>query len=196
MLKEIVLPLLCWPLYPCHETHRIVEKTQGKCRLGSRRIRVQRSSSGRQNPDWKELWSSFKLEQKVCRSEHCLQSKWTQDESWRHTCKTDSSGSCISMRKSLCRSCPFRGGMYCRGNQLHKGSSWSDWNGRHQPFISEKSGKTAWSASLNQIEWSDFYMKAWARSTKRSKVEHYATVLEVIKRYPEGARITRMSMVS
>lgn len=31
------------------------------------------------------------------------------------------------------------------------------------------------------------------RSTKRSKVELYATVLEVIKRYPEGARITRMS---
>jgi predicted transcriptional regulator len=31
------------------------------------------------------------------------------------------------------------------------------------------------------------------RSTKRSKVELYATVLEVIKRYPEGSRITRMS---
>jgi predicted transcriptional regulator len=31
------------------------------------------------------------------------------------------------------------------------------------------------------------------RTSKRSKVELYATVLEVIKRYPEGARITRMS---
>ncbi len=31
------------------------------------------------------------------------------------------------------------------------------------------------------------------RSSKRSKVEIYATVLEVIKRYPEGARITKMS---
>ena len=31
------------------------------------------------------------------------------------------------------------------------------------------------------------------RSTKRSKTELYATVLEVIKRYPEGARITKMS---
>jgi predicted transcriptional regulator len=31
------------------------------------------------------------------------------------------------------------------------------------------------------------------RSSKRSKVELYATVLEVIKRYPEGARITKMS---
>ena len=31
------------------------------------------------------------------------------------------------------------------------------------------------------------------RSTKRSKIELYATVLEVIKRYPEGARITKMS---
>lgn len=35
-------------------------------------------------------------------------------------------------------------------------------------------------------------MKA-RRSTKRSKIELYATVLEVIKRYPEGARITKMS---
>jgi predicted transcriptional regulator len=32
-----------------------------------------------------------------------------------------------------------------------------------------------------------------ARSSKRSKVELYATVLEVIKRYPEGVRITKMS---
>jgi predicted transcriptional regulator len=31
------------------------------------------------------------------------------------------------------------------------------------------------------------------RSSKRSKTELYATVLEVIKRYPEGARITKMS---
>jgi predicted transcriptional regulator len=31
------------------------------------------------------------------------------------------------------------------------------------------------------------------RSSKRSKVELYATVLEVIKRYPEGARITKVS---
>lgn len=31
------------------------------------------------------------------------------------------------------------------------------------------------------------------RSSKRSKVELYATVLEVIKRYPEGTRITKMS---
>jgi predicted transcriptional regulator len=31
------------------------------------------------------------------------------------------------------------------------------------------------------------------KSTKRSKVELYATVLEVIKRYPEGSRITKMS---
>jgi predicted transcriptional regulator len=30
-------------------------------------------------------------------------------------------------------------------------------------------------------------------SPKRSRVELYATVLEVIKRYPEGARITKMS---
>ena len=36
-------------------------------------------------------------------------------------------------------------------------------------------------------------MKQRARASKRSKVELYATVLEVIKRYPEGARITRMS---
>ena len=35
-------------------------------------------------------------------------------------------------------------------------------------------------------------MKA-RRSTKRSKIELYATVLEVIKSYPEGARITKMS---
>lgn len=35
-------------------------------------------------------------------------------------------------------------------------------------------------------------MKA-RRSTKRSRIELYATVLEVIKRYPEGARITKMS---
>jgi predicted transcriptional regulator len=32
-----------------------------------------------------------------------------------------------------------------------------------------------------------------SRSSKRSKVELYATVLEVIKRYPEGARITKTS---
>jgi predicted transcriptional regulator len=31
------------------------------------------------------------------------------------------------------------------------------------------------------------------KSTKRSRVELYATVLEVIKRYPEGSRITKMS---
>jgi predicted transcriptional regulator len=31
------------------------------------------------------------------------------------------------------------------------------------------------------------------KSPKRSKVELYATVLEVIKRYPEGVRITKMS---
>lgn len=31
------------------------------------------------------------------------------------------------------------------------------------------------------------------KSSKRSKVELYATVLEVIKRYPEGSRITKMS---
>jgi predicted transcriptional regulator len=31
------------------------------------------------------------------------------------------------------------------------------------------------------------------KSTKRSRIELYATVLEVIKRYPEGARITKMS---
>lgn len=37
----------------------------------------------------------------------------------------------------------------------------------------------------------DFFMKG--RSAKRSKIELYATVLEVIKRYPEGARITKMS---
>ena len=36
-------------------------------------------------------------------------------------------------------------------------------------------------------------MKERNRSTKRSKIELYATVLEVIKRYPEGARITKMS---
>lgn len=36
-------------------------------------------------------------------------------------------------------------------------------------------------------------MKPRTRSTKRSKIELYATVLEVIKRYPEGARITKMS---
>jgi predicted transcriptional regulator len=30
-------------------------------------------------------------------------------------------------------------------------------------------------------------------SRKRSRVELYATVLEVIKRYPEGSRITKMS---
>ncbi len=32
-----------------------------------------------------------------------------------------------------------------------------------------------------------------SKSPKRSRVELYATVLEVIKRYPEGARITKMS---
>jgi len=31
------------------------------------------------------------------------------------------------------------------------------------------------------------------KSSKRSKIELYATVLEVIKRYPEGSRITKMS---
>jgi len=31
------------------------------------------------------------------------------------------------------------------------------------------------------------------KSPKRSRVELYATVLEVIKRYPEGSRITKMS---
>jgi predicted transcriptional regulator len=31
------------------------------------------------------------------------------------------------------------------------------------------------------------------RSSKRSKIELYSTVLEVIKRYPEGVRITKMS---
>jgi len=31
------------------------------------------------------------------------------------------------------------------------------------------------------------------KSSKRSKIELYATVLEVIKRYPEGARVTKMS---
>ena len=31
------------------------------------------------------------------------------------------------------------------------------------------------------------------RNSKRSKIELYATVLEVIKRYPEGSRITKMS---
>jgi predicted transcriptional regulator len=31
------------------------------------------------------------------------------------------------------------------------------------------------------------------KSAKRSRVELYATVLEVIKRYPEGSRITKMS---
>ena len=31
------------------------------------------------------------------------------------------------------------------------------------------------------------------KSSKRSRVELYATVLEVIKRYPEGSRITKMS---
>jgi predicted transcriptional regulator len=36
-------------------------------------------------------------------------------------------------------------------------------------------------------------MKESRRSAKRSKTELYATVLEVIKRYPEGARITKMS---
>ena len=32
-----------------------------------------------------------------------------------------------------------------------------------------------------------------ASSGKRSKTDLYATVLEVIRRYPEGVRITRMS---
>jgi predicted transcriptional regulator len=32
-----------------------------------------------------------------------------------------------------------------------------------------------------------------SKSSKRSRVELYATVLEVIKRYPEGSRITKMS---
>jgi len=32
-----------------------------------------------------------------------------------------------------------------------------------------------------------------AKTPKRSRVELYATVLEVIKRYPEGSRITKMS---
>jgi predicted transcriptional regulator len=31
------------------------------------------------------------------------------------------------------------------------------------------------------------------KTPKRSRVELYATVLEVIKRYPEGSRITKMS---
>jgi predicted transcriptional regulator len=31
------------------------------------------------------------------------------------------------------------------------------------------------------------------KSSKRSRVELYVTVLEVIKRYPEGSRITKMS---
>jgi predicted transcriptional regulator len=31
------------------------------------------------------------------------------------------------------------------------------------------------------------------KTSKRSKIELYATVLEVIKRYPEGSRITKMS---
>lgn len=31
------------------------------------------------------------------------------------------------------------------------------------------------------------------RKTKRSKVDLYATILEVIRRYPEGGRITRIS---
>ncbi len=31
------------------------------------------------------------------------------------------------------------------------------------------------------------------KPTKRSKIELYASVVEVIKRYPEGARITKMS---
>lgn len=31
------------------------------------------------------------------------------------------------------------------------------------------------------------------RNTKRSKIELYATVLEVLRRYPEGVRITKMS---
>ena len=35
--------------------------------------------------------------------------------------------------------------------------------------------------------------KERGRSSKRSRVELYATVLEVIKRYPEGSRITKMS---
>jgi predicted transcriptional regulator len=32
-----------------------------------------------------------------------------------------------------------------------------------------------------------------SKSSKRSRIELYATVLEVIKRYPEGSRITKMS---
>jgi predicted transcriptional regulator len=36
-------------------------------------------------------------------------------------------------------------------------------------------------------------LKQPRRSPKRSKVELYATVLEVIKVHPEGARITKMS---
>jgi predicted transcriptional regulator len=36
-------------------------------------------------------------------------------------------------------------------------------------------------------------LKQTRRSSKRSKVELYATVLEVIKVHPEGARITKMS---
>lgn len=36
-------------------------------------------------------------------------------------------------------------------------------------------------------------MKSSDRNSKRSRVELYATVLEVIKRYPEGSRITKMS---
>ncbi|MGI0091240.1 MAG: winged helix-turn-helix domain-containing protein [Nitrososphaerales archaeon] len=32
-----------------------------------------------------------------------------------------------------------------------------------------------------------------AKSTKRSQADLYATILEVIKRHPEGARITRIS---
>jgi predicted transcriptional regulator len=31
------------------------------------------------------------------------------------------------------------------------------------------------------------------KATKRSKIELFATVLEVIKQYPEGSRITKMS---
>lgn len=30
-------------------------------------------------------------------------------------------------------------------------------------------------------------------TSKRSKIDLYATVLEIIRRYPEGARITRLS---
>jgi len=36
-------------------------------------------------------------------------------------------------------------------------------------------------------------MKNSGKNQKRSRVELYATVLEVIKRYPEGSRITKMS---